>query len=577
MRGRLRRLESLSSAAGQQLPAGGTGHSRERWRSSWERALSSANSRCFFRDKGPSTSECCRELACRFPPFQTALAAANDLHDGQETRLSDRIYPPTPHDEATRQAQESTLRDTRFAQPAIGAVSLGLLHILEDFGVSPTSDGRAQFRRADGASARPGVLTIDLWRNWPRGAARSRRVAPRKQAGGQCSRCSLRPRRVEKLVTEHDLDLIVANKNAPRQCVLSGPSDEIQRARQLLTETGVTTRPVPVSAAFHSPVMASAEQTFRETLDSIPVAASAIPVFSNATAQPYPDQDEEVRTLLAGQLARPVEFVAQVEAMYRMGARTFLEVGPDAKLTGLVRADPGRTRSSCSGGGRLARMQPETSAIWPARLASLASVGYAVDLARWDEGARSQLAKSSKRASPSRSVAPTQNHECPPFMKRPTKKIRPAPRRNMMDHTRNFQQSPRLSIGGENRGTMSSHHQPPDRTEIDWTMNAPERINSTHSNGQSSSHAHRPRIGDENHTHPIAAGTSADVISTQASPLSLALHHAQDNLLALERLAAQTAALHRQFLEGQEKTQQIFLKLLDQQQRLSSGGARCRR
>ena len=65
--------------------------------------------------------------------------------------------------------------------------------------------------------------------------------------------------------------------------------------------------------------------------------------------------------------------------------------------------------------------------------------------------------------------------------------------------------------------------------------------------------------------------------------LSLALHNAQDNLLALQRLAEQTAALHRQFLEGQEKTQQIFLKLLEQQQRLSlavldpAGACRMRR
>ena len=61
-------------------------------------------------------------------------------------------------------------------------------------------------------------------------------------------------------------------------------------------------------------------------------------VFANATAEPYPDDAEPARALLASQLARPVEFVAQIEAMYRMGARTFLEVGPDAKLTGLVRA-----------------------------------------------------------------------------------------------------------------------------------------------------------------------------------------------------------------------------------------------
>ena len=61
-------------------------------------------------------------------------------------------------------------------------------------------------------------------------------------------------------------------------------------------------------------------------------------MFSNATAEPYPEEAAAARALLAGQLARPVEFVAQIEAMYRLGPHGFLEVGPDAKLTGLVHA-----------------------------------------------------------------------------------------------------------------------------------------------------------------------------------------------------------------------------------------------
>ena len=75
----------------------------ERRRSSRERALSPADSRCFFPAKGPSMSACCASWlagfrACRRPsPWRMTRAA-----DEQNTRLSDRIYPPTAHDEATR-------------------------------------------------------------------------------------------------------------------------------------------------------------------------------------------------------------------------------------------------------------------------------------------------------------------------------------------------------------------------------------------------------------------------------------------------------------------------------------------
>ena len=96
-------------------------------------------------------------------------------------------------------------------------------------------------------------------------------------------------------------------------------------------------------------------------------------------------------------------------------------------------------------------------------------------------------------------------------------------------------------------------------------MNPPQQVNSNHSNGQASSHAHPPRDAEEKSTLPTAAMGAPSDVPMQAGALSAALQHAQDNLLALQRMAEQTAALHRQFLEGQEKTQQIFLKLLEQE------------
>src|SRR5262249_3965143 len=129
-------------------------------------------------------------------------------------------------------------------------------------------------------------------------------------------------------IREHSLDVVIANTNAPRQCVLSGTTAAIERAGRGLADRGIATRPVPVSAAPHGRFVAGAGEPFRRTLDLVEMGPSAIPVFANATAAPYPDDPRAARDLLADQLARPVEFVAQIEAMHRMGARTFLEVGP---------------------------------------------------------------------------------------------------------------------------------------------------------------------------------------------------------------------------------------------------------
>ena len=82
--------------------------------------------------------------------------------------------------------------------------------------------------------------------------------------------------------------------------------------------------------------MSDSAGAFEEFLASVPFVPGATPVFSNAEAVPYPEDPTLMRRLLAAQLARPVRFVEQVEAMYAHGARTFLELGPGAVLTGLV-------------------------------------------------------------------------------------------------------------------------------------------------------------------------------------------------------------------------------------------------
>src|SRR5439155_9242565 len=91
-----------------------------------------------------------------------------------------------------------------------------------------------------------------------------------------------------------------------------------------------------VACAFHSPVVATAAGAFAHLLEGHEVTTPSYPVWSNMTAAPYPDQPAEMRRLLAGQVANPVRFVEQVEAMYAAGARVFVEAGPGRVLTGLV-------------------------------------------------------------------------------------------------------------------------------------------------------------------------------------------------------------------------------------------------
>src|SRR5205823_5374645 len=154
-----------------------------------------------------------------------------------------------------------------------------------------------------------------------------------------------------------------------------------------LASRGVTCRPLAVSAAFHGPLMAASRQAFRETLEELEFKPGLVPVFANATAAPYPANRDLARDLLADQLCRPVEFLAQVEAMYQSGARTFLEVGPDARLTGLVRSIlGGRDHHAIAVDASRGERGESNMADLAMALANLAALGYPARLHRWDEG-----------------------------------------------------------------------------------------------------------------------------------------------------------------------------------------------
>jgi malonyl CoA-acyl carrier protein transacylase/NAD(P)-dependent dehydrogenase (short-subunit alcohol dehydrogenase family) len=448
-----------------------------------------------------------RDLACRFPRMLESLALSNEFSGPADVPLSNVIYPQSAFTEGERREHEQALRETEAAQRAIGAVSLGLLQILEDFGVSADLVGGHSFgeltalRAAGRLDDRSLAMLAAQRGRLMAGAARS------EEAGAMVAVFAPLDE-VRVVLQEHALDLVIANKNAPRQCVLSGPAAEIQRSAQVFATRNIATRPIGVSRAFHSRLVASAEGSFRSVLDSIPFTPTSIPVFANTTALPYPADPGAARAVLAGQLARPVEFVSQIEAMYRMGAHTFLEVGPDSKLTALVRAIlEGRDHvaiavdASRGGAGNVYDLA--------CALASLAVQGHGVDLTRWDSKPQA--------AHPNR---------------------------------------PGLTVK-----VCGANARPKE------TMNPTEGTKAHHANGQVSSH---DLAGLKTVKHILPPASSQPLFeSAPPAGIAGALQNARENLLALQRLAEQTAALHRQFLEGQDKTQQAFMKLLDHEQRLS--------
>ena len=245
----------------------------------------------------------------------------------------DSLFPGQAFTLEARTAQQRAISDTRVAQPVLGIVDLAMAHLLSRVGVHPAmaaghSYGELAALAAAGAFDAETLLALSETR------ARCMLDAAGEAPGTMAAvRGSIG--RVREVLTG-DTEVALANHNAPDQVVISGPDEAVSRACSRLADAGLTARAIPVACAFHSSVVAPAQEAFAERLAAIALRPLAFPVYANSTARPYEGSSDEVRGTLAAQLALPVRFVEMIEAMYAAGARIFVEAGPGGVLTDLV-------------------------------------------------------------------------------------------------------------------------------------------------------------------------------------------------------------------------------------------------
>ena len=164
--------------------------------------------------------------------------------------------------------------------------------------------------------------------------------AGEKRPGTMAAVLGLKDEQVEELCQRAGADagtVVVANYNSPGQVVISGDPEAVERASAAARETGAKrVIPLNVSGAFHSPLMAAAEDGLRSALEAVDFADPAFPVVSNVTAQPV-QEGETAKRLLVQQLTAPVRWTASVRQMRDAGVTRYLEIGPGAVLTGLLK------------------------------------------------------------------------------------------------------------------------------------------------------------------------------------------------------------------------------------------------
>ncbi|CAB1062700.1 omega-3 polyunsaturated fatty acid synthase subunit, PfaA [Olavius sp. associated proteobacterium Delta 1] len=324
-----------------------------------------------------------RDIVCTFPQAMQILEDANQRFKGR-TRLSDLIFPSLTHNPQERTQQETLIKRTDNAQPAIAAISLAMLKLLQEFGIDPAatcghSFGELTALCAAGWINETALLELSITRGQLMAAAGGNQNPPQ----GSMLAVQAPLAEIEELIAGSNQKVVLANRNSPVQGVLSGPTAAILEIEKICNTRKIRTIRLPVSAAFHSDQINSAVRPFLNALKKVSIKSTAVEVFSNITAKAYPAAPDEARALLAEQLIRPVDFVNEIENLYKSGIRTFVEIGPKSVLSGLISTTlqnrQFETTALDASSGRaygvadLARL-----------LCRLAAFGYPVTLTKWE-------------------------------------------------------------------------------------------------------------------------------------------------------------------------------------------------
>jgi [acyl-carrier-protein] S-malonyltransferase len=256
-------------------------------------------------------------------------AASADLLHQAEARLR------MPLGRLMLDGPEADLQATENAQPAILFHSVALLRLMMARGLHPAlvaGHSMGEFAGLVAAEALDPLDALEAVR--ARGAAMS---AAAPAASGMIAVLGIPDGAVEQICAASGGEVVVANYNAPGQVVISGSERGLAAVSPQLDAAGAKRLVrLPVSGAFHSPLMAQAAQVFATAWEKIPLRALRRPQVFNADAQVHQDP-LEVRPLMVGQLTGPVRWTQSIQRLQQLGADPYIEVGPRRALTGLVK------------------------------------------------------------------------------------------------------------------------------------------------------------------------------------------------------------------------------------------------
>jgi [acyl-carrier-protein] S-malonyltransferase len=270
-----------------------------------------------------------KDLADAFPEARRVF---EEIDEALGQRLSQVMW----------EGPEETLTLTANAQPALMAVSLAAMRAMEARGF--VLKDRVNFVAGHSlgeysALCAAGMFSIADTARLLRIRGEAMQKAVPVGAGAMAAIIGLEQADVEAACAEAAQGSVcqIANDNGGGQLVISGAKAAVEQAARLCTEKGAKRAlMLPVSAPFHSALMAPAAEAMREALAKVATQAPAVPVISNVAVAPLTDP-EEIAAKLVGQVTGRVRWRETVDWFAVNGVATLYEVGSGKVLSGLAR------------------------------------------------------------------------------------------------------------------------------------------------------------------------------------------------------------------------------------------------
>jgi malonyl CoA-acyl carrier protein transacylase len=280
-----------------------------------------------FPGQGSQRVNMAADLFVVFPQMRRLLS--------EHPEYEEILFPHAVFSNEERRSQRAVITDTRKAQPLLGLVDLAMAELLQSFGIEPDMVAGHSYGEIPALCFAKAFDAADLVES-----SRKRAEAILGVVGedpGRMAAVRVDGSKIETLLEGEDLVWAV-NYNSPKQTVVAGSSEGIERFLEKLKKEDVAYDELNVACAFHSPLLAGADEGFAAVLEGIPFRKAELPVWSNTNAGLYPKTGAGIRKRLADHLVNPVKFTEEVQKMYEDGARVFVEAGPGGTLTGLARA-----------------------------------------------------------------------------------------------------------------------------------------------------------------------------------------------------------------------------------------------